>query len=241
MAYDRIVPKPKPSQLSQSPLIQRSSQVSLAGGADRIPGGGDKPQYLYRPVARGGGSGGSYDPPPVAHPKDFVPPFSNFVPPFSNFVPPFSNFVPPFSNFVPPFSNFVPPFSNFVPPFSNFVPPLEYGWRHMGNVQRGGVLVNGEEWGRFSNWWRHTGNVQGGGGAPGVPPIQVQTPPPTWLAGYGPAYSYGKRDRQKKKKKKSRMAASILEKQFDQRHMCFFSGLRPIGSLDSRASRKSSK
>ena len=31
-------------------------------------------------------------------------------------------------------------------------------------------------------------NVQGGG-APGVPPIQVQTPPPppTWLAGYGPA------------------------------------------------------
>ena len=27
-------------------------------------------------------------PPPVAHPKDFVPPFSNFVPPFSNFVPP---------------------------------------------------------------------------------------------------------------------------------------------------------
>ena len=25
-----------------------------------------------------------------------------------------------------------------------------------------------------------------GGGAPGVPPIQVQTPP-TWLAGYGPA------------------------------------------------------
>ena len=27
---------------------------------------------------------------------------------------------------------------------------------------------------------------KGGGGAPGVPPIQVQTPP-TWLAGYGPA------------------------------------------------------
>ena len=26
--------------------LQRRSQVSLAGGADRIPGGGDKPQYL---------------------------------------------------------------------------------------------------------------------------------------------------------------------------------------------------
>ena len=49
-----------------------------------------------------GGVGGVVRPPPVAHPKDFVPPFSNFVPPFSNFVPPFSNFVPPFSNFVPP-------------------------------------------------------------------------------------------------------------------------------------------
>ena len=28
------------------------------------------------------------------------------------------------------------------------------------------------------------------GGAPGVPPIQVETPPPpTWLAGYGPAHA----------------------------------------------------
>ena len=32
---------------------------------------------------------------------------------------------------------------------------------------------------------------RGGGGAPGVPPIQVQTPPPpTWLAGYGPAITF---------------------------------------------------
>ena len=50
---------------------------------------------MYRPVARGGGRGVGRPPPPVAHPQDFVPPFSNFVPPFSNFVPPFSNFVPP--------------------------------------------------------------------------------------------------------------------------------------------------
>ena len=82
-----------------------------------------------RPVARGGRGGRTT--PPVAHPKDFVPPFSNFV---------------------PPFSNFVPPFSNFVPPFSNFVPPLEY----VDDVTRamskgGGVLVNVQEWGRFSN------------------------------------------------------------------------------------------
>ena len=116
-----------------------------------------RPTLGTRPVARGG-SGGSYDPPPVAHPKDFVPPFSNFVPPFSNFVPPFSNFVPPFSNFVPPFSNFVPPFSNFVPPFSNFVPPfsnfvppLEYVDDVTRAMSKGGVLVNVQEWGRFSN------------------------------------------------------------------------------------------
>ena len=49
-------------------------------------------------------------------------------------------------------------------------------------MSKGGVLVNVQEWGRFSNWWRHADNVQGGG-APGVPPIQVQTPP-TWLAGW---------------------------------------------------------
>ena len=121
-------------------------------------------QYQARSQG-GGGVGGVVRPPPVAHPKDFVPPFSNFVPPFSNFVPPFSNFVPPFSNFVPPFSNFVPPFSNFVPPFSNFVPPfsnfvppfsnfvppLEYVDDVTRAMSKGGVLANVQEWGRFSN------------------------------------------------------------------------------------------
>ena len=155
------------------------------------------------PQARSqGGVGGVVRPPPVAHPKDFVPPFSNFVPPFSNFVPPFSNFVPPFSNFVPPFSNFVPPFSNFVPPFSNFVPPfsnfvppfsnfvppLEYVDDVTRAMSKGGVLVNVQEWGRFSNWWRHADNVQGGGGGCAWCSTHPSSdPPPTWLAGYGPA------------------------------------------------------
>ena len=144
-----------------------------------------------RPVARGGGRGGRTTP-PVAHPKDFVPPFSNFVPPFSNFVPPFSNFVPPFSNFVPPFSNFVPPFSNFVPPFSNFVPPLEYVDDVTRAMSKGGVLVNVQEWGAFFKLMTSRGqcprggvlvNVQGGGGCawrsthPSSDP-----PPPGWLA-----------------------------------------------------------
>ena len=38
---------PRAQALEGAPAqLQRSSQVSLAGGADRIPGGGDKPQYL---------------------------------------------------------------------------------------------------------------------------------------------------------------------------------------------------
>ena len=47
---------------------------------------------------------------------------------------------------------------------------------------KGGVLVNVQESGGVTLTMS-----KGWGGAPGVPPIQVQTPPPpTWLAGYGP-------------------------------------------------------
>ena len=82
-----------------------------------------------RPVARGGGvggGGGRTTPPPVAHPKDFVPPFSNFV------------------------------------------PPLEYVCPRVG---------------AFFKLMTSRGQCPRGGGAPGVPPIQVQTPPPH-LAGW---------------------------------------------------------
>ena len=50
--------------------------------------------------------------------------------------------------------------------------------------------MNVQEWGRnvFQIDDVTRTMSKGGGGAPGVPPIQVQTPPPTWLAGYGPAY-----------------------------------------------------
>ena len=45
------------------------------------------------------------------------------------------------------------------------------------NVQEGGVFQF------FGGQMTSRDNVQGGGGAPGVPPIQVQTPPtPGWLA-----------------------------------------------------------
>ena len=45
-------PGPRAQALEGAPAqLQRRSQVSLAGGggADRIPGGGDKPQYLWGP------------------------------------------------------------------------------------------------------------------------------------------------------------------------------------------------
>ena len=125
-------------------------------------GYGFQNHYTQARSQGGGGRGVGRPPPPVAHPKDFVPPFSNFV----------------------------PPFSNFVPPFSNFVPPLEY----VDDVTRtmskgGGVPVNVQEWGRFSNWWRHADNVQGGRVRLVFHPSKFR-PPPTWLAGYGPDTTY---------------------------------------------------
>ena len=143
------------------------------------------PRLCIRPVARGGGvGGGRTTPPPVAHPKDFVPPFSNFVPPFSNFAPPFSNFVPPFSNFVPPFSNFVPPFSNFVPPFSNFVPPLEYVDDVTRAMSKGGCLWMSKSGGVFQID-DVTRTMSKGGCAWCSTHPSSDPPPPTSLAGYG--------------------------------------------------------
>ena len=118
----------------------------------------------------GGGVGGVVRPPPVAHPKDFVPPFSNFVPPFSNFVPPFSNFVPPFSNFVPPSAILFHPWT------------WNMWMTSHGQCPRGGACECPRV-GAFFKLMTSRGQCPRGGGAPGVPPIQVQTPPPPgWLA-----------------------------------------------------------
>ena len=130
----------------------------------------------------GGRGGGVVRPHPVAHPKDFVPPFSNFVPPFSNFVP-------PFSNFVPPFSNFVPPFSNFVPPFSNFVPPLEYVDDVTRAMSKGGCLWMSKSGGVFQID-DVTRTMSKGGGCAWCSTHPSSDPPPTWLAGYGPVWVY---------------------------------------------------
>ena len=122
-----------------------------------------------RPVARGG-SGGSYDPPQLPIPKILFHPLAILFHLSAILFHPLAILFHPSAIL-----------------FHPFVPPFMWMTSH-GQCPRGGVLVNVQDWGRFSNWWRHADNVQGGGGgAPGVPPIQVQTPP-TWLAGYGPAH-----------------------------------------------------
>ena len=149
----------------------------------------------------GGGSGGSYDPPPVAHPKDFVPPFSNFVPPFSNFVPPPSAILfHPSAILFHPSAILFHPLAILFHPWNMWmtsrgqcqrggacecprVGRFSNWWRHADNVQGGGVLVNVQEWGRFSNWWRHADNVQGGVRLVFHPSkFRPPPPPPGWLA-----------------------------------------------------------
>ena len=135
---------------------------------------------VYRPVARGG-RGGSDDPPPVAHPKDFVPPFSNFVPPFSNFVPPLSNFVPPLE--------YVDDVTRAMSKGGGGAcecPRVGAFFKLMtsrGQCPRGGACECPRV-GAFFKLMTSRGQCPRGGGAPGVPPIQVQTPPPPpgWLA-----------------------------------------------------------
>ena len=120
-----------------------------------------------------GGVGGVVrpPPPPVAHPKDFVPPFSNFVPPFSNFVQ------------LPPFSNFVPPFSNFVPPFSNFVPPLEYVDDVTRAMSKGGDACECPRVGAFFKLMTSRGQCPRGGGCAWCSTHPSSDPPPH-LAGW---------------------------------------------------------
>ena len=113
-----------------------------------------KPKHLAQARSQGG-VGGSYDPPPqLPIPKILFHPLAILFHPLAIL---------------------------FHPSAILFHPWNMWMTSH-GQCPRGrGVLVNVQEWGRFSNWWRHADNVQGGG-APGVPPIQVQTPP--HLAGW---------------------------------------------------------
>ena len=57
-------------------------------------------------------------------------------------------------------------------------------------MSNGGGACECPRVGAFFKLMTSCGQCPRGGGAPGVPPIQVQTPPPTWLAGYGPEVTH---------------------------------------------------
>ena len=117
---------------------------------------------LNRPVARGGGvGGGCRTTPPVAHPKDFVPPFSNFV---------------------PPLAILFHPLAILFHPLAILFHPWNMWMTSHGQCPRGGACECPRV-GAFFKLMTSRGQCPRGGGAPGVPPIQVQTPPPPgWLA-----------------------------------------------------------
>ena len=136
-----------------------------------------------------GGSGGSYDPPQLPIPKILFHPLAILFHPLAILFHLSAILFHPLAILFHPLAILFHPLAILFHPLAILFHPCNMWMTSHGQCPRGGVLVNVQEWGRFSNWWRHADNVQGGGGAPGVPPIQVQTPP-TWLAGYGPDSPY---------------------------------------------------
>ena len=140
-----------------------------------------------------GGGGRTTPPPPVAHPQDFVPPFSNFVPPFNKPMQSVRDRDRPITH---------PPLGLGMWMTSHGQCPGGGGMSKRGGgvfqffggrmTSRGqcprGCACECPRVGAFFKLMTSRGQCPRGGGAPGVPPIQVQTPPPTWLAGYGPGY-----------------------------------------------------
>ena len=141
---------------------------------------------LVRPVARGGGggSGGVVRPPPqLPIPKILFHPLAILFHPLAILFHLSAILFHPLAIlFHPSAILFHAPFSNFVPPFSNFVPPLEYVDDVTRAMSKGGGACECPRVGAFFKLMTSRGQCPRGGGAPGVPPIQVQTPP--HLAGW---------------------------------------------------------
>ena len=125
-------------------------------------------EHVFRPVARGG-SGGSYDPPQLPIPKILFHPLAIL--------------------FHPSAILFHPSAILFHPLAILFHPWNMWMTSHGQCPRGGGGACECPRVGAFFKLMTSRGQCPRGGGAPGVPPIQVQTPP-TWLAGYGPAFSW---------------------------------------------------
>ena len=144
--------------------------------------------YLYQARSQGGGGSDDPPPPPVAHPKDFVPPFSNFVPPFSNFVPPFSNCVPPLE-YVDDVTRAMSRGGGACEcPRGGCFPIFRMADDVTRTMSKGGACECPRV-GAFFKLMTSRGQCPRGGGCTWCSTHPSSDPPPpphTWLAGYGP-------------------------------------------------------
>ena len=146
---------------------------------------------LPRPVAGGGGR----TPPPVAHPQDFVPPFSNFVPPFSKPMQSVRDRDRPITT-PPPWTWNVDDVTRAMSKGGACECP-RVGcfsiFRRADDVTRTmskGGACECPRVGAFFKLMTSRGQCPRGGGVRLVFHPSKFRPPPTWLAGYGPASTY---------------------------------------------------
>ena len=152
--------------------------------------------YLVRPVARGG-SGGSYDPPPqLPIPKILFHPLAILLHLSAILFHPLAILSHPSAILFHPLAILFHPSAILFHPWNMWMWMTSHG-----QCPRGGCLWMSKSGGIFQiDDVTRAMSKGGGGGAPGVPPIQVQTPP-TWLAGYGPAGTGKTTDKQLRKLK----------------------------------------
>ena len=125
----------------------------------------------------GGGSGGSYDPPQLPIPKILFHPLAISFHPLAILFHLSAILFHPLAILFHPSAILFHPLAILSHPWNMWM-------THTGNVQGGGGACECPRVGAFFKLMTSRGQFpRGGGGAPGVPPIQVQTPPPPgWLA-----------------------------------------------------------
>ena len=127
--------------------------------------------YLYQARSQGGGSGGSYDPPQLPIPKILFHPLAILFHLSAILFHPSAILFHPSAILFHPLAILFHPWNM-----------DDVTWA----MSKGGGACECPRVGAFFKLMTSRGQCPRGG-APGVPPIQVQTPP-TWLAGYGPVY-----------------------------------------------------
>ena len=146
--------------------------------------------FLFRPVARGGVGGVVRPPPQLPIPKILFHPLAILFHPLAILFHLSAILFHPLAILFHlsailfhPLAILFHPSAILFHPLAILFHPWNMWMTSHGQCPRGGVLVNVQEWGRFSNWWRHADNVQGGGGVRLVFHPSKFRPPPH-LAGW---------------------------------------------------------